>query len=334
MQKTILIVDFEQESSEDLRQTLESEDFLVLTAADGDQALAMFEGAKPDLVLTEALLPKLNGFELCKKITEGELREVRPVIMYSAIYKGEKYRKEAVSGCGAHEFLDKPIPKWQLLKAVHSALQEAPPVKSGATMNRSSEARGATPAAVPGLNQSAHDVGDLLEVDSLFDTQPPFSSSPAVESPADAVVLEAPLPESKPSLMPSIDSHDVDAALDSVRMDLHLEVQQRDELLARQFERELRSEGQSILEFEAALGSASATTVASQGEAGNNVFELDDEVLPHIAAESQAPETAAKSIETAVPSFAIKPASSRSWLLFLILALLALLAGAYFWFRG
>lgn len=334
MQKTILIVDFEQESCEELRQILESEDFLVVTAADGDQALAMFDGAKPDLVLTEALLPKLNGFELCKKITKGELREVRPVIMYSAIYKGEKYQKEAVSGCGAREFLDKPIPKWQLLKAVRSALQEAPPVKSSAVMNLSSEARSATPAAVSGLIQSVHDAGDLLEVDSLFDTPPPASSGPAVESPAETVVLEAPPPESKPSLMPSIDSQEIDAALDSVRMDLHQEVQQRDELLARQFEQELRSEGHSILEFEAALGSGSATT-GTEGEAGNKEFELD-EVLPHIASESQAPETktAAKSIETAVPSFAIKPASSRSWLPFLILALLALLAGAYFWFRG
>ena len=45
-----------------------------MTAVDGQQALSVFETAKPDLVLTEALLPKLNGFELCKKITKGELR--------------------------------------------------------------------------------------------------------------------------------------------------------------------------------------------------------------------------------------------------------------------
>jgi hypothetical protein len=47
-------------------------------------------------VLTAALLPKLNGFELCKKITSGQLGDVRPVVMYSAIYKAEKYRKEAI----------------------------------------------------------------------------------------------------------------------------------------------------------------------------------------------------------------------------------------------
>ena len=140
MQKTILIVDFEPESSEELQQILKSEGFLVLTAADGHQALDMFEAARPDLVLTEALLPKLNGFELCKKIMNAAPREIRPVIMYSAIYKGEKYQKEAVSGCGALEFLDKPIPKWQLLKAVRSALKRTSQVKTDAATNLPREA--------------------------------------------------------------------------------------------------------------------------------------------------------------------------------------------------
>jgi PleD family two-component response regulator len=62
MQKTILIVDFEQESCEELQQILESENFLVLKAADGQQALAVFEAAKPDLVLTEAVKPEAHWF--------------------------------------------------------------------------------------------------------------------------------------------------------------------------------------------------------------------------------------------------------------------------------
>jgi CheY-like chemotaxis protein len=332
MQKTILIVDFERESSEELQQILKSEDFLVLTAADGHQALAVFAAARPDLVLTEALLPKLNGFELCKKITNGELREIRPVIMYSAIYKGEKYQKEAVSGCGALEFLDKPIPKWQLLKAVRSAFKEPPQVKTSAATNLPSEA-GAGSSGAPGPIHATHDAGDPLEVDSLFEGPPPVAPGPATGPAVEMVVLEAPVAESKPALMPSIASDEIDAALDSVRMDLHQEVQQRDELLARQFEQELQQEGHSILEFEAAL--AGGATGAADGEVGNKEFELD-EVLPQIALESPASSTdvAAEPIKTAAPSFAIKPASSRNWLPILILLLLALLAGVYFWFRG
>ncbi len=329
MQKTILIVDFEQESLEELQQVLQSEEFLVVTAVDGQQALSVFETAKPDLVLTEALLPKLNGFELCKKITKGELQHVRPVIMYSAIYKGEKYQKEAVSGCGAAEFLDKPIPKWQLLKAVRSALSEPTP-KKAAVENLPKEAE-IVPSPGMVAAKPAHDWGDPLEIDTLFDV-PASTPEPAIVNAAASVVLEAPVAETKTALMPSIDSKEIDDALDSVRVDLHQEAQQRDELLAQQFEQELGQSGQSILEFEASIASTSQMTPR---EVGNGELELD-EVHPHIGSESPAAnaETIPQPIETAAPNFAIKPSSSKNWLPILILVLLAVLAGVYFWFWG
>jgi len=321
MQKTILIVDFERESLEELQQVLRGEDFLVLTAVDGQQALSVFQAAKPDLVVTEALLPKLNGFELCKKITKGELRDVRPVIIYSAIYKGEKYQKEAVSGCGAAEFLDKPIPKWLLLKAVRSALSEPTPKKV---------AKEVEVAPLPGIDsvKSPQDWGDPLEIDALFDV--PASTpvpEPVISNPAATVVLEAPAVEAKPVLIPSIDSREIDDALDAVRVDLHVdphqEARQRDEMLARQFEQELGQSGQSILEFEASIASTAQMT---PGEVGNGELELDD-VQPHTGVK---PPVA--TAETAAPSFATKPSSSKSWLPILILILLAVVAGMYFWF--
>ena len=331
MQKTILIVDFEQESSEELQQILQSEEFLVLTAVDGQQALSVFETAKPDLVLTEALLPKLNGFELCRKITNGELRDVRPVIMYSAIYKGEKYQKEAVSGCGAAEFLDKPIPKWQLLKAVRSALGEAAP-KKAVTENPPKEVV-VVPSTETLAVKPAHDGGDPLEIDALFD-EPASTpvSEPAIANAAAAVVLETPPPETKTPLMLSIDANEIDEALDAVRVDLHQEAQQRDELLAREFEQELGQSGQSILEFEASIAS---TAQMAPKEVESGEFELD-EVLSQIGTESPVAtgNTTVKPMAAAAPNFGIKPSSSRSWLPVLILVLLAVLAGVYFWFWG
>ena len=134
--------------------------------------------------------------------------------------------------------------------------------------------------------------------------------------------------------MPSIDSQEIDAALDSVRMDLHQEVQQRDELLARQFEQELRQEGQSILEFEAAIswrpaqggGHERAETESLSWMKCFRRLPRNPRLLPQKQPHSQ--------VGTAAPSFAIKPASARSWLPILVLVLLALLAVAYFWFRG
>ncbi|MCI0422552.1 MAG: response regulator [Acidobacteria bacterium] len=332
MQKTILIVDFEQESVKELQQVLKSEDFLVLTASDGNQALSVFEAELPDLVLTEALLPNLNGFELCKKIASGELREVRPVIMYSAIYKGEKYQKEAVSGCGALEFLDKPIPKWQLLKAIRTALSAIPLGKTSVDTDLQQNVR-VLSLNEPAKNSLAGDAGNVLEVDSLFEEAQSPVREPARAPAAETFILEAPVAESKPSLMPSIDSKEIDAALDAVRIDLHQEVRQRDELLARQFEQELHQGGQSILEFEAASASGAEVTGPPGGQSQSD-FELD-EVLPQIAASTAATSTERATASTfGSPSFSIKPAASRNWLPILILILLALLAGAFFWFQG
>jgi len=109
MNRRILLVDYEQKFLDEIRGLFEGEPFDLLTAADGSQALEIFEKESPDLVMTSALLPKMNGFELCKKIVSGQHGEVRPVIMFSGIYKAEKYRKEAIIGCGAVDFLEKPL---------------------------------------------------------------------------------------------------------------------------------------------------------------------------------------------------------------------------------
>jgi hypothetical protein len=98
--------------------------------------------------------------------------------------------------------------------------------------------------------------------------------------------------------------------------------------MAKQFEQELQQSGQSILEFEASI--ASAQPGSTDGE-----FELD-EVLPHLGSEAPATseDTTARPSAVAAPNFAIKPSSSKSWLPILILVLLAVLAGLYFWFWG
>ena len=148
----------------------------------------------------------------------------------------------------------------------------------------------------------------------------------AISNPAATVVLEAPVVESKTALMPSI-GKEIDDALDAVRVDLHQEARQRDEMLAHQFEQELGQSGQSILEFEASIANPAQMTPP---EVGNGELELDD-VQPHIGVKP--PVATAEAIPQS-PNFAIKPSSSKSWLPILILVLLAVLAGVYFWFWG
>ena len=95
--------------------------------------------------------------------------------MYSAIYKAEKYRKEAIFGCGAIDFLEKPIPKWQLMKVIKTAFSEIPAseVKDEGLVdfpNILDEASGLA-ATIPVEQPVVQSDEDLLDVEALFEEE-------------------------------------------------------------------------------------------------------------------------------------------------------------------
>ena len=329
MLKTILIVDFERTSIQELRDNLLSEDFRLMTANDGEEAVKLFTSSPPDLVLTAALLPKLNGFELCKRITSGELGETRPVIMYSAIYKAEKYRKEALAACGALEFLEKPIPKWQLLKAVRSAFSVIPVngSKDPARAPLRDQTVKSSPTPDPRLQiQSSGD--DLLDVDQLLEVQsvdPPNRGHIQTES----ILSELPL---APIAVESIDTSEIDAAVDAFRIDLDDEVRARDARWADESRAQASTiEGQNVLEFEAIQSDASALGQSNSGD-----FELDGIELGAAPGEGSACLSPGNetSDSTFTPSFSVKSTESRTWLPLAVLAVLLILAVAcLYWFK-
>ncbi len=132
MSKKILVVDYEEKSLDEARELFQGGDFSLLFARNGQQAAEIFKSEIPDLILTSALLPRVNGFELSKMISSGQLGMIRPVIIYSNIYKAEKYRREATVVSGASEFLEKPLNKEHLVslvgKLVHESSGMAEPV--------------------------------------------------------------------------------------------------------------------------------------------------------------------------------------------------------------
>ena len=78
----ILVVEDEYDIRELLQNYLESEGYQVVMASDGELALEMFHSSTPDLILLAIMLPKLNGYEVCKVIREGS--DV-PIIMLTAL---------------------------------------------------------------------------------------------------------------------------------------------------------------------------------------------------------------------------------------------------------
>jgi len=120
-EKKILIVDYESSSLESLSRILKNLKVQVIQATDGAQAYDLFKEEKPDLVILEAILPKLHGFDLTRKIVQDSQGAV-PVIILTGLYKGPQYRHEAVANLGALKYLEKPVNPDVLLEIVSRLL--------------------------------------------------------------------------------------------------------------------------------------------------------------------------------------------------------------------
>ncbi len=121
--KKILIVDYDNASLELLSGIFETHRFQIVRATDGQAAYEKFREEKPDLVILEAILPKIHGFDLTKRISEETHGRV-PVIIVTGLYRGPQYRMEALSTFGAADYLEKPVDKEKLLRSAMNLLHE------------------------------------------------------------------------------------------------------------------------------------------------------------------------------------------------------------------
>jgi DNA-binding response OmpR family regulator len=122
-EKKILIVDYDITGLDNLAKLLKTNKYQVIKATDGQAGYEAYVSGKPDLVVLEAMLPKLHGFDLCQKISRESQGRV-PVIIITGLYKGPKYRREALNGLGASDFFEKPLDPAALLAAVKRLLRD------------------------------------------------------------------------------------------------------------------------------------------------------------------------------------------------------------------
>jgi len=117
----VLVVDDEQSYRDALSVALESEGFSVVTAADGIEALEVFEAAHPAVVLLDVMLPNISGIDVCREI---RARSRVPIIMVTA-RTGEI---DAVVGLevGADDYVTKPFRLRELVARVRAALRRTP----------------------------------------------------------------------------------------------------------------------------------------------------------------------------------------------------------------
>jgi len=122
-EKKILVVDYDTNSLEDLSDLVSGKNVQVLKATDGQQAYEKYSSKKPDLIILEAMLPKLHGFDLTQKIYK-ETRGGTPVIIVTGLYKGAQYRNEAMRSFGAAAYFEKPYDKDKLSDTVNRLLHD------------------------------------------------------------------------------------------------------------------------------------------------------------------------------------------------------------------
>lgn len=119
MEKKILIVDDEKPIVDVLKFNLEKEGYKTIEAYDGEQAVTMALSAKPDLIILDVMLPKMDGFTVCKKI---RTKLTCPIIMLTA--KDEVVDKIIGLELGADDYMTKPFSVRELIARVKANLRK------------------------------------------------------------------------------------------------------------------------------------------------------------------------------------------------------------------
>jgi len=117
----ILVVDDEPHIRQILQFTLERAGYQVFTAEDGQAGLEAMPGLKPHLVLLDLMMPRMDGYEVCRKMREDFMLNQIPVIMLTA--KGEQNDKISGLEQGANDYLVKPYSNEELLLRVRNVLE-------------------------------------------------------------------------------------------------------------------------------------------------------------------------------------------------------------------
>ncbi|RMF56698.1 MAG: response regulator [Calditrichaeota bacterium] len=125
----VLIVDDNPDMLETLEHLFTFYHFSVSKAANGKEALEKVEEDSPDIIILDALMPVMNGFETCKKLKENPRTRDIPVIFLSANYTEDAHRLQGFD-LGADEYMLKPFNIKELISRVHTLLDKKKVIES------------------------------------------------------------------------------------------------------------------------------------------------------------------------------------------------------------
>ena len=118
----ILLVDDAHELVQLMRLRLEAAGYAVVPVYDGQQALDHVRqaGPRPDLIILDLMLPKLNGYEVCTMLKQDTRYQQIPIILFTA--KAQAKDEQLGLECGANAYVRKPFRADELLEKIHTLL--------------------------------------------------------------------------------------------------------------------------------------------------------------------------------------------------------------------
>jgi len=117
----VLIADDNPQGVELLDAYLSGSDYEIRTCADGEETLRQVKDWRPDLILLDIMMPKISGFEVCKRLRAEPASRDIAVLMITALDQGSDIERAVEAG--TDDFLTKPINKSELLLRVRSLLK-------------------------------------------------------------------------------------------------------------------------------------------------------------------------------------------------------------------
>lgn len=153
--KKVLVVDDEDDIRRLLRRVLLEKGYKVIEASRGTEALQAVRDEVPDVILLDAMLPEIHGFDIVRRIRGSQKYGHIPIVMVSAVYRGWRFAEDLKEAYGVAAFLEKPFKIGDVVTAVEHAL-------AGSEMDQRTEEAISEPASqVLASGIDAYRRGDL-----------------------------------------------------------------------------------------------------------------------------------------------------------------------------